>query len=165
MTRRGMPVSSEAAPAIGSIDWLFREYRQSKAYTEKVGIRSRTGYEWAMRAVCNTDNKKGIRIGTLPIRSITPSAADSLYEKFITTDDGEKLRRGEKLTVLCRKAWRVVHRLFPAEFAKDIAASSRTRSSWDAKRRAVARLVVFRLRKTCGRTRQLARTAGVRRLQ
>ena len=120
MTRRGMPVSSEAAPAIGSIDWLFREYRQSKAYTEKVGIRSRTGYEWAMRAVCNTDNKKGIRIGTLPIRSITPSAADSLYEKFITTDDGEKLRRGEKLTVLCRKAWRVVHRLFPAEFAKDI---------------------------------------------
>ena len=120
MTRRGMPVSSEAAPAIGSIDWLFREYRQSKAYIKKVGIRSRTGYEWAMRAVCNTDNKKGIRIGTLPIRSITPSAADSLYEKFITTDDGEKLRRGEKLTVLCRKAWRVVHRLFPAEFAKDI---------------------------------------------
>lgn len=120
LSRRGMPISSEAAPAIGSIDWLFREYRQSKAYTEKVGIRSRTGYEWSMRAVCDTLNKKGIRIGALPIKSITPRAADKLYEKFITTDKGERLRRGEKLTVLCRKAWRVVHRLFPAEFAQDI---------------------------------------------
>ena len=120
LTRRGMPVSSEAAPRIGSIDWLFREYKQSKAYTEKVGIRSRPGYEWSMRAVCNTLNKKGVRIGSLPIKSITPRAADKLYEKFITTDNGERLRRGEKLTVLCRKAWRVVHRLFPAEFARDI---------------------------------------------
>lgn len=120
LARRGISVSSEAAPAIGTVDWLFREYRQSKAYTEKVGIRSRTGYEWAMRAVCDTQNKKGVRIGALPIRSITPRAADLLYENFITTDGGERLRRGEKLTVLCRKAWRVVHRLFPAEFAKDI---------------------------------------------
>lgn len=120
LSRRGMPLSSEAAPSIGSVDWLFREYKQSKAYTEKVGARSRTSYEWAMRAICDTLNKKGVRIGALPIKSITPRAADKLYEKFITTTNGERLRRGEKLTVLCRKAWRVVHRLFPAEFAKDI---------------------------------------------
>jgi len=33
---------------------------------------------------------------------------------------GERLRTAEKLVVLCRKAWRVVHRLHPAEFPKDI---------------------------------------------
>jgi hypothetical protein len=118
--RRGLPISSEAAPAIGSVDWLFREYKQSKAYTEKVGNRSRQSYEWTMRAVGNTLNKKGVRIGNLPIKSITPRAADKLYDKFISTDKGERLRRGEKLVTICRKAWRVVHRLYPAEFAKDI---------------------------------------------
>jgi hypothetical protein len=118
--RRGLPVSFAAAPAIGSVDWLFREYKQSKAYTEKVSARSRTSYEWTMRAVADTLNKKGVRIGNLPVRSITPRAADKLYDKFIMTPNGERLRRGEKLVTLCRKAWRVVHRLYPAEFAKDI---------------------------------------------
>jgi hypothetical protein len=118
--RRGLPISSAAAPAIGSVDWLFREYRVSKAYIEKVGTRSRKSYEWSMRAVADTLNKKGVRIGNLPVRSITPRAADKLYDRFITTPNGERLRRGEKLVTLCRKAWRVVHRLYPAEFAKDI---------------------------------------------
>jgi hypothetical protein len=120
LMRKGLPVSSEAAPAIGSVDWLFREYKGSKAYLEKVGKRSRGGYEWTMRAVCDTLNKKSVRIGNLPVKSITPRAADKLYDKFITTPKGERLRRGEKLTILCRKAWRVVHRLYPKEFAKDI---------------------------------------------
>ena len=119
-SRKGLPISSEAAPAIGSVDWLFREYKQSKAYTEKVAIRSRKNYEWAMREVGNTLNRKGVRIGNLPIKSITPRAADKLYDIFTVGGSGERLRTAEKLVALCRKAWRVVHRLYPAEFAKDI---------------------------------------------
>jgi hypothetical protein len=118
--RRGLPISSETAPSIGSVDWLFREYKQSKAYTEKVGKRSHKSYEWTMRAVCNTLNKRDVRIGNLPVKSITPRAADKLYDRFISTPKGERLRRGEKLVILCRKAWRVVHRLYPGEFAKDV---------------------------------------------
>jgi hypothetical protein len=118
--RRGLPVSSEAAPSIGSVDWLFRGYKQAKAYTEKVSNRSRKSYEWTVRAVCNTLNKKEVRIGNLPIKSITPRAADKLYDLFISTPKGERLRRGEKLVILCRKAWRVVHRLYRGEFAKDV---------------------------------------------
>jgi hypothetical protein len=83
--RRGIPVLSEAAPAIGSVDWLFREYKQSKAYTEKVGKRSHKSYEWSMRAVGNALNKRGVRVGNLPIKSITPRAADTLYDLFIST--------------------------------------------------------------------------------
>jgi hypothetical protein len=118
--RRGLPISSESAPAIGSVDWLFREYKQSKAFTEKVAVRSRKNYEWAMREVAGTLNKKGVRIGNLPIKSITPRAADKLYDKFTVSAVGERLRTAEKMVALCRKAWRVVHRLYPAEFAKDI---------------------------------------------
>jgi hypothetical protein len=118
--RRGAPISSEKAPSIGSVDWLFREYKQTKAYTAKVAIRSRKNYEWAMREVCNSLNKKGIRIGNLPIKSITPRAADKLYDLFTVGSSGERLRTAEKMVALCRKAWRVVHRLYPTEFAKDI---------------------------------------------
>jgi hypothetical protein len=119
-SRHGLPVSSSSAPAIGSVDWLFREYRQSKAFTEKVAVRSRKNYEWAMREVGDTLNKQNIRIGALPIKSITPRAADKLYDRFIVGASGERLRTAEKMVALCRKAWRVVHRLYPAEFARDI---------------------------------------------
>jgi hypothetical protein len=34
--RKGLPVTGVAMPRYGTIDWLFREYRLSKAYTEKV---------------------------------------------------------------------------------------------------------------------------------
>jgi hypothetical protein len=118
--RSGLPLTGASTPIIGTVDWLFREYKQSKAYSEKVGKRSHKSYEWSMRAVGNTLSKRGVRIGSLPIKSITPRAADKLYDHFISTPKGERLRRGEKLVILCRKAWRVVHRLYPNEFAKDI---------------------------------------------
>jgi hypothetical protein len=119
----GKPAEGNLAGArIGSIDWLFREYKRSKAYLEKVSKRSRGGYENSMLQICDTLNKKGERIGSLPIKSISPRAADKLYERFIKNDKSEDvlLRKGEKFVGLCRKAWRVVHRLYPAEFAKDV---------------------------------------------
>ncbi len=60
--RKGLPVSSEAAPRIGTIDWLFREYRQSRAYLDKVKPRSRRNYEWNMREICDTLTKRGDRV-------------------------------------------------------------------------------------------------------
>ena len=66
-----------AAPRIGTIDWLFREYRQSRAYLEKVKPRSRRNYEWAMREVCDTLTKRGDRVGGRPIKSVTRSAPTS----------------------------------------------------------------------------------------
>ncbi|WP_315740862.1 hypothetical protein [Bradyrhizobium sp. SZCCHNR1093] len=119
----GKPVEQNIAGArVGTIDWLFREYKRSKAYLEKVSKRSRPGYEHSMQAICNFLNKRGERIGSLPIKSISPRAADLLYEKFIKDDAGQEVffRRGEKFVGLCRKAWRVVQRLYPAEFAKDV---------------------------------------------
>lgn len=114
--RRGLPVSGEAAPRIGTVDWLFREYKASKAYTEKVSNILRPSYEKTMRMVGNTLTKKGDRVGSRPIKAVTPRGADKLYDLFIQGKKGLRLRQGEKAVGLCRKAWRVVHRLYPEEF-------------------------------------------------
>ena len=118
--RVGLPIISKAVPRAGTIDWLFREYRQSRAYLEKVKPRSRKNYEWNMREVCDTLTNRGDRVGDRPIKSVTPLGADRLYDRFVKGGKGDRHRTAEKMIVLCRKAWRVVHRLHPSEFPKDI---------------------------------------------
>ncbi len=104
----------------GTVDWLFREYRASKAYQEKVSPRSRPDYERTMLLLADTLTKTGDRIGSRPVRSVTPRGADKIYEKIIHGPNGKRLRQGEKAIALCRKAWRVVHRLYPDEFDRKV---------------------------------------------
>ena len=112
--RAGEPIASIAR--YGTVDWLFREYKSSKAYLEKVSKRSRPDYERTMLLVADTSTKNGDRIGSRLIRSITPRGADKIYEKIIIGAQGKRLRQGEKAVALCRKAWKVVRRLYPDEF-------------------------------------------------
>ena len=142
--RKGAPVTAGALmPKYGTVDWLFREYKQSNAYREKVASRSRGDYEWAMDQICNVVTKAGDRVGDRHVKTISPRAADKLYNDYFIAMRTKKpkkgaeveeentavinpeqpmkrLRTGEKLIGLCRKAWRVVHRLFPSEFPKDV---------------------------------------------
>jgi hypothetical protein len=64
--------------------------------------------------------KSGHRIGSRPIKSITPRGADKIYDRLIVGIKGQRLRTAEKIVMLCRKAWRVVHRLYPHEFDGDV---------------------------------------------
>jgi hypothetical protein len=118
--RRGQPVSGDRDPHYGTVEWLFREYRKSKAYTEKVSQRSRRDYERTMLLITEMQTKKADRIGGRMIKAISPRAADKIYELIIVGPRGERLRQGEKAVALCRKAWRVVHRLYPHEFNRDV---------------------------------------------
>lgn len=118
--RRGKPIDGGALVRFGNVDWVFREYKSNKAYTEKVAPRSRPDYERSMLLVADTLTKKGDRIGDRSVLSITPSAADKIYEKIIEGKNGLRLRQGEKAIKLASKAWRVVRRHFPREFAKDV---------------------------------------------
>ena len=91
--RKGLPISAELMPKYGTVDWLFREYKISKAYLEKVAPRSRQNYEWAMREVCDTLTKKGDRVGGRLVKTISPRGADKLYDRFIArSKGGERLR-------------------------------------------------------------------------
>jgi hypothetical protein len=114
--RLGKTVGTSKLLRYGTVDWLFREYRISKAYLDKVAPRSRPDYERTMLVVADLLTKNGVRIGSLSVRSITPRAADKLYEKIIHGKKGLRLRQGEKAVALCRKAWKVVRRLYPDDF-------------------------------------------------
>jgi hypothetical protein len=118
--RRGLPVTSERAPVHGTIRWLFQEYRRSAAYVEKVAVRSRPDYERMMQLVENIVTKKGDKLGDRRIQSVTPLSTEKIYAKIIDGPKGERLRQGEKAVALCRRAWRVVHRLHPSEFNRDV---------------------------------------------
>ena len=67
----------------GTVDWLFREYKNSKAYLDKVAPRSRPDYERTMLVVADLLTKKGDRIGSLPFNRSRRVAADKIYEKII----------------------------------------------------------------------------------
>ncbi|MFL6799905.1 MAG: hypothetical protein ACJ8F3_21130 [Xanthobacteraceae bacterium] len=104
----------------GTVDWLLREYKSSQAYLERVSQRSRPDYERVMLLLADRVTKNGDRIGSRAVRSITPVSADKIYHLVIQGPRGERLRQGEKLIVLCRRAWRVVHRLYPDQFDRDV---------------------------------------------
>jgi hypothetical protein len=150
--RRGEPIAQAKIARHGSIDWLFRQCKTEKAYTEKVSPRSRPDYERIMQLICDTVGKSGRRIGERQIIEVTPRAADKIYEKIIHGPEGLRLRQGEKVVGLCRKVWRIMRRLHPELFDKkhpnpwdDFTLKSRTKS----KKHAVARDEVYKFAWGC----------------
>lgn len=114
--RKDNQVSTGGLAAYGTVDWLFREYKLSKAYPEKVALRSRPDYERTIFLVTDIVTKKGDRIGDRRIKAITPVSADKIYDIICKGPRGLRPRQGEKAVALCRRAWRVVHRLHPHQF-------------------------------------------------
>jgi hypothetical protein len=54
------------------------------------------------------------------VKSITPRAAYKIYEQLCVGPRGARPRQGEKVVALCRAAWRVVQRLYPDCFDRDV---------------------------------------------
>jgi hypothetical protein len=117
--RKGGQATGRLA-AYGTVDWLFREYKLSKAYLEKVAPRSRPDYERTILLIADIVTKKGDRIGDRRIRAITPISADKIYDIICHGPRGPRPRQGEKAVALCRRAWRVVHRLYPNQFDRNV---------------------------------------------
>jgi hypothetical protein len=116
--RTGAP--SPAIARYGTVDWLFREYKRTKAYLEKVSKRSRPDYERTMLLITDMATKKGDRVGDRMVRAITPASADRIYELVVIGPRGLRPRQGEKLVGLCARAWSVVHRLHPDVFDRAV---------------------------------------------
>ena len=117
-TRAGEPI--ESVTRFGSVDWLFREFKASRRYRERVSAQTAPDYERTMLLVTDMVTKKGDRIGERPIKSITPVSADRIYELVCDGPRGPRPRQGEKVIALCRTAWRVVRRLYPDQFDNDV---------------------------------------------
>jgi integrase len=116
--QKGGPVESRVR--YGTVDWLFQHYKASIRFEEKVSARSRPDYERSMLMVADMLTTKGERVGNQSVRSVSPAAADKIYDRLCRGPHGPRLRQAEKVVVICRAAWRVVHRLRPDAFDRDL---------------------------------------------
>jgi hypothetical protein len=135
LIRRGEPPKPKEELPIGTVDWLFKTYRASNDWKEKVSARTAPDHERTMRLVADIKGKSGIRIGNRKIVDITPEAADKLYAKVretpIRKGKTERPRTAEKIVAVCRHAWRVVYRLHPGLFIKPISADEVQAQVWN----------------------------------
>lgn len=125
--RKGEGLPEKRAP-VGTVAWLFRCYRTSLAYQNKVSARSRPDYERVMLEIEECPTTDGRTVGSLMVETISPKAADKIYRKIVERprdrvdaglEDVGRLRQGEKAVTIAKRAWSVVHRLHPEFFSRD----------------------------------------------
>src|SRR5271155_2120421 len=71
--------SDHAAP--GTFDWMVAVYKSSPLYT-KLPAKTRKSYDAALRLASQHKLKDGRNFGTLSLNSITPGAADRLFDRL-----------------------------------------------------------------------------------
>ena len=112
--RAGSCKIEEAQPGYGSLGWLFDKYRRSRAFQQKVSERSRPGYERSLREIEDIQTLRGTTIACLPLNTITTRAVDKIYEKLQTGPrKNNRTRQANHAIDIARRAWSVVHRLYP----------------------------------------------------
>lgn len=133
--RRGEPPKPKIDIPIGTVDWLFKTYKGSNDWKEKVSTRTAPDHENTMRLVADLKRKSGIRIGDTAIAAISPEVADKLYARVrdtpIRKDKTSRPRTAEKVVAICRHAWKVVYRLHPGLFIRPLTADDIKGQVWN----------------------------------
>jgi len=100
--------SDHAVP--GTFDWMVAVYKSSPLY-RKLPARTRKSYDAAVRLASQHKLKDGRNFGRLALSSITPGAADRLFEKLKDKPDGgERVRTALLSVTVCKRAWNVARR-------------------------------------------------------
>ncbi|MGH1574871.1 hypothetical protein ACRAWG_34825 [Methylobacterium sp. P31] len=95
---------------MGTFDWLAALYKTSPKYYGKPP-QTRRSYDASLRLVSSFVLKDGRRFGTLALGSITPTAADLLYDKLKLKADGTPRVRTAILAMsVAKRAWNVARR-------------------------------------------------------
>jgi hypothetical protein len=114
---------TEGVARVGTIDWLFAEYRADRRFT-KLDARTRRNHEVGFRLVGGYLLKDGKRLGEARLTSVTSAVVDSLYEKLLvireTDREGNTVERERRTTInhamkTCRRAWNVAARRNPGK--------------------------------------------------
>jgi hypothetical protein len=117
--KRKGEVQESAAPIAryGTVDWLFRIYKQSNDWRTQVSERTAPDHENTIHLLTDLPTKDGRRVGDLAVESISPRAADKLYFRVLEGPRGKRPRQAEKVVAIARHAWKVVRRLYPEVFS------------------------------------------------
>jgi Phage integrase family len=97
----------------GSFDWMVTVYKSSPQY-EKLLPKTRKDYDSVLRLVSEYTLNNGRSFGTLALASITPGAADRLFEQLKKqSGGGERVRTAILSVTVCKRAWNVARRSKP----------------------------------------------------
>ena len=83
--RLGEPPQPKTEGRIGTVDWLFKTYKASNDWKERVSARTAPDHENTMNLIRDHKRKSGIRIGDTMVNAITPEVADKLYARIRDT--------------------------------------------------------------------------------
>ena len=102
-------VPSERAP-LGTFDWMITVYKSSPLF-QKLPARTQRSYDAALRLASQHELKDKRRFGMLPLASITPGAADRLFDRLRRRPDGgDRIRTAVLSVTVCKRAWNVARR-------------------------------------------------------
>lgn len=120
----GASDTAAAAPAkIGTLDWVFAEYRSDRRF-KKLDAKTRRNHETGFRLVGGYILKDGRRLGEARVSAINTAVTDDIYEKLLVVTekdaDGNTIERERRTTVnhamkSCRRAWNVAARRNPGK--------------------------------------------------
>lgn len=119
----GNTVVTPTVGKIGTLDWMFAEYRADRRFTKLSG-HTRRHHELGFRRVGHYRLKNGKRFGEMPLSAITGAVVDMIYEKLVIVSEtdaaGNVIERERRPTInyamkTCRRAWNVVARRHPGK--------------------------------------------------
>jgi hypothetical protein len=100
--------SDHAIP--GTFDWMVAAYKSSPLY-RKLPARTRKSYDAALRLAGQHKLTDGRTFGMLALNSITPGAADRLFDRLRERPEGgERVRTAVLAVTVCKRAWNIARR-------------------------------------------------------
>ena len=111
------PSSLQTFGAIGTLDWLFGEYRADRRFT-KLDPLTRRNHESGFKLVGGHVLKDGRRLGQARLTAITTAVIDALYEALLPAKDAEGNVIGERRTTV-----NIVARRHPGKLAPVISSA------------------------------------------
>ena len=108
-------------PAVGTLDWIFAEYRADRRFT-KLDPKTKRIHESGMHLVGSHVLKDGRRLGGVRLTAIDTAVVDALYERLLIVKEsdtvGNVVERERRTRVnhamkTCRRAWNIALRRNP----------------------------------------------------
>jgi hypothetical protein len=112
--------TTSAVATVGTLDWVFSEYRSDRRYT-KLDAKSKRNHEQGFKLVGGHKLKDGTVLGDRRVALIDTAVTDALYEKLLVVTDDAGNVIGERRTTVnhamksCRRAWNICARRNPGK--------------------------------------------------
>lgn len=109
----------------GTVDWWIEEFFRLKQKRKKLGPRTLSDYRKALDRLAGLRTETGIRVGELPVSSLSPGAVDKIYDRL--RDGGRITRQANMVIDVARTAWKRSARAHPGVFMVPVAAAGGVR--------------------------------------